>query len=103
MMRVKKDDTVMVLTGKDKNKIGTVIDILPKKSKVMVSGVAIITKHVKARREGESSGIKKYESYIDSSNVMPICRSCKKPCRVKISLLENGDKARACNHCNENL
>ena len=103
MMRVKKDDTVMVLTGKDKNKIGTVIDILPKKSKVMVSGVAIITKHVKARREGESSGIKKYESYIDSSNVMTICSSCKKPCRVKISLLENGDKARACNHCSEIL
>jgi len=103
MMRVKKNDTVMVLTGKDKNKTGTVIDLLPKEGKVKVSGVAIVTKHVKARRQGEIAGIKKSESFIDSSNVMPLCRSCKKPCRVKIAVLENGDKARTCARCTENL
>ncbi len=103
MMRVKKNDTVTVLTGKDKNKIGTVIDILPKEGKVKVSGVAIVTKHVKAKRQGDVAGIKKYESFIDSSNVMPICRSCKKPCRVKIAVLEDGNKSRTCVRCTENL
>lgn len=93
----------MILTGKDKEKTGIVIAILPKKGKIMVSGIAVKTKHIKARRQGEVSAIKKQESYIDLSNVMPLCRSCKKPCRVNAVLLENGKKARMCNNCKETL
>ncbi|MFA6066188.1 MAG: 50S ribosomal protein L24 [Candidatus Babeliaceae bacterium] len=70
MAHVKKNDMVVVLTGKDKGKKGTIIDILLKKGKVMVKGVAIATRHVKARKQGEASVIKKEESYIDISNVM---------------------------------
>ena len=63
--RIKKNDTVVVLSGKDKGKTGSVIEILPKKGKVMVKGVAVVTRHVKARKQGEVPGIKKEETYID--------------------------------------
>lgn len=69
---IKKNDTVVVLTGKDRGKKGKVLVVLPKKDKVMVQGVAIITRHAKARRAGETSGIKKQESYIHISNVKKI-------------------------------
>jgi large subunit ribosomal protein L24 len=97
---VKKNDTVVVLTGKDRGNQGVVIDILPKKGKVLVKGVAIITRHVKKKREGESSGIKKQESYIDISNVMPICSACNKPSRLRIVQSQEGTPNRACSRCN---
>ena len=67
---IKKGDLVYVLIGKDKGKKGTVLRVLPKKKKVMVKGVALVTRHYKARKQGETSGIKKVERYIDVSNVM---------------------------------
>ncbi len=70
--RIKKGDMVYVLTGKDKGKKGAVIAILPKKGKVMVKDVAVVTRHVKARKQGETPGIKKEERFIDISNVMPV-------------------------------
>lgn len=99
--RVKKDDMVMVLSGKDKGKQGSVIAILPKKGKVMVKEVAVMTKHVKARKAGEISGIRKEESFIDLSNVMPVCSSCKKACRVNSKSLDSGKRIRVCNRCKE--
>lgn len=103
LARVKKNDTVKVLSGKDKGKEGTVIAILPKKGKVMVKGVSIITKHVKARKAGDVAGIKKQEQYIDCSKVMPVCGSCKKACRIRVKNLDNGKKARVCCHCSESF
>jgi large subunit ribosomal protein L24 len=103
MMRVKKNDTVVIRTGKDKGKTGAVIDILPDKDKVKVRGIAVITKHVKARRQGQASGIVKEESYIHLSNVMPLCSSCSKPCRVHIKISDDGKKARVCSQCQEIL
>ena len=70
--RIKKGDLVYILTGKDKGKKGAIIEILPKKGKVMVKGVALVTRHVKARKQGEVSGIKKEERYVDISNVKPV-------------------------------
>ena len=72
MMHIKKDDKVKVLTGKDKGKISNVIAISVKKRKIKVKDVAVVTRHVKARRQGEASGIKKEESYIHISNVVPV-------------------------------
>lgn len=69
MMRVKKKDKVIILSGKDKGKQGEVIEILPKKGKLKVKGVGIMTRHVKAKRAGEPSGIIKTESYIPLSKV----------------------------------
>jgi len=101
MMRVKKNDTVMVISGKDKGKQGSVIAISPKNDKVKVKGVCVISRHTKARRAGESSGILKAESYIRLSKVMPVCSACKQPTRVGAKVLETGKKARTCNSCNE--
>lgn len=99
--RIKKNDTVIVLSGKDKGKTGSVIDILPKKDKVMIKDVGIITRHVKARRQGEAAGIKQEEQFIPLNKVMPVCPSCKKPCRVNAISLEDGTKVRSCNKCKE--
>lgn len=99
--RIKKNDTVVVLSGKDKGKTGNVIDISPKKDQVMVKDVGVITRHAKARRQGETSAIKKEEQFIALCKVMPVCTSCKKPCRVNITALNNGSKVRTCNKCKQ--
>jgi len=101
MARVKKNDTVVVLAGKDRGKKGTVIALCFKKNKVMVKGVAIATRHAKARKQGETSSIKKEETFIALSNVMPMCSSCKTACRVNTKMLEQGMRARMCNNCQE--
>jgi len=98
--RIKKNDSVVVIAGKDKGKRGSVIEIFPKKDKVVVEGVAITTKHVKARRAGEQAGIKKEESLIELAKVMPVCTSCNKPCRVNVKTV-SGKNARSCNRCKE--
>ncbi len=92
MMRIKKNQVVKVITGKDKGKEGIVIDLLPKKGKVKVQGVAVATRHVKAKRQGEVSSIKKEESFIDLSNVMPVSTKTGKPSRVSHVTAENGSK-----------
>ncbi|MFT6765601.1 MAG: large subunit ribosomal protein L24 [Alteromonas naphthalenivorans] len=101
MMRIKKNDKVKIIAGKDKGKEGVVLAILPKKDKVKIKGVSIVTRHVKARRQGETSGIRKEESFIYAPNVMPICSSCKKTCRVGSKQLEDGKRARICSRCKE--
>ncbi len=99
--RIKKDDTVFVLTGRDKGKIGQVLKLKLKKEKVLVKDVAIITRHVKPNKQGEMGGIKKEESFIAMCKVMPICSACKKPTRVNTKMLETGKRARVCNRCQE--
>lgn len=102
LSRVKKNDLVFITSGKDKGKQGKVIALNLKHGQVMVKGVAIATRHVKARRQGQASGITQSESYIPLAKVMPVCVSCKKPCRVQVRFLENGeDKARVCHRCKE--
>lgn len=99
--RVKKNDNVVVLSGKYKGKQGVVLEVVTKKAKVVVKGVAVVSRHIKARKQGDTPGIKKQESSVDLSIVMPMCGSCKKPCRVNTKMLENGKQARTCNRCKE--
>lgn len=101
MMRVKKNDKVVVISGKDKGKQTEVIAILPKKGKIKLKGVAVRTKHVKARKQGDTPGIRKEEGYINLCKVMPVCGSCKQPCRIKSLTLQDGKKARMCGKCKE--
>lgn len=103
MFRIKKNDTVMVMTGKDKGKTGQVFELDLKHERVKVRGVAIAVKHVKARREGEASSIKKEEGFIHISNVMPVVPSTGKPTRVKFTQAENGRKERVAVSTNEVL
>lgn len=99
--RIKKNDTVQVISGKDKGKQGSVIGFKRKNNQVLVKDVAIITRHVKPKRAGEQGSIKKEESYISESKVMPVCTACNKPTRVSSKVLETGKRSRICKRCNE--
>jgi large subunit ribosomal protein L24 len=103
LARIRKNDTVCVLSGKDKGKQGQVIEVLPKIGKVLVKGVALVTKHYKARKQGETSGIKKVESYLLVSRVMPVCSACNKPSRVSVKEMDGGKSVRVCNRCQKAL
>lgn len=91
-MQIKKGDTVVVITGKDKGKIGTVLKAMPKDNKVVVEGVNMLTKHAKATRTSNSE-IKHFEGPIDASNVMYYDSDAK--CGTRIGYkFENGKKVR---------
>jgi large subunit ribosomal protein L24 len=93
-MHVKKGDTVQVIAGKDKGKVGEVLAALPKLSKVVVQNVNIRTKHVKPRQEGESGQIKTFEAPIHSSNVMLYSTKEKVASRISYTFNEEGKKVR---------
>ncbi len=100
-MHIKSGDEVIVISGKDKGKQGKVLSVFPEKGKAIVEGVAVVTRHQKPRRAGETGGIIKQESAVDASNLMNVCPKCGKPARVGRKFLENGDKVRYCKKCNE--
>jgi large subunit ribosomal protein L24 len=94
MMRIRKNDTVQVMTGKDKGKRGTVLELNQEKGLVKVTGIGMVTKHQKARRQGEVASIKIRESFINLSNVMLVSAADSKPTRVGIKVQEDGTKVR---------
>lgn len=100
-VHVKKGDTVVVLSGKDKGKKGKVLRVMPSKGMVLVEGVNMVTKHVKPRRADQQGGRIEQEAPIYSSKVMLVCERCRKPTRIAKVFIENGQKARKCKKCNE--
>ena len=101
-LHVKKGDTVVVLSGNSKGVKGAVIATSPKEGKVLVEGANIIHKHVKARRQGETSGIVDAEGAIYASKVALYCSKCDKGVRVKVEM--DGDKkVRVCAKCGAKL
>ena len=97
-MRIKKGDTVKVLSGNDKGKTGEVLEIIPKLQKVIVKGVNIRKKHVKPRKQGEEGGIISVECSIHSSKVNVVCPKCNKATRVGM-IKEGKEKIRVCKKC----
>ena len=93
-MHVKKGDTVQVISGRDKGKVGEILQALPKSSKVVVKGVNIRTKHVKPQQEGESGQITTFEAPIHSSNVMLYSEKEKVASRVCYTFTDDGKKVR---------
>jgi large subunit ribosomal protein L24 len=93
-MHVKKGDTVQVISGKEKGKIGEILRSIPKESKVVVKGVNVRTKHVKPRQEGESGQIVTFEAPIHSSNVMLYSEKQKVASRISYIITEEGKKVR---------
>ena len=87
-MFVKSKDQVVVISGKDKGVKGKVIAAAPKANKVIVEGVAMVTKHQKSRAQGQPGGIIKKEAFIDASNVMVVCPKCSKATRVAHKAVE---------------
>ena len=98
-MSIRKDDTVIVLSGKDKGKQGKVLSVLPKESKVIVEKVNVISRHQKPRKQGEEGGIIKREAPIYACKVMRVCPKCDKPTRPAHKTLADGKKVRVCKKC----
>lgn len=92
-MHVKKGDTVVVITGKDRGKKGKVLQVLPKKNRVIVEGVAMVTKHQKPNQQMQQGGRIEQEASIDASNVMIWDKKANQGVRVGYKL-ENGKKVR---------
>lgn len=97
-LHVKKGDTVVLLSGKDKGKQGKVIAASPKEQKIIVEGVNIVTKHVKPRKQGEMGGIVKVEGPFYACKAMLVCPKCNKPTRIAHKVSAD-KKERACKAC----
>lgn len=100
-VHVRKNDTVMVISGKDKGKTSEVLAVMPKTGKVLVKDVNVVTKHKKPSRANMEGGIVKEEAAINSSKVMLYCTKCKNVTRINHKLLEDGAKVRLCKKCGE--
>jgi large subunit ribosomal protein L24 len=101
-MRLKKGDTVKVLSGNDKGKTGEILEIIPKTEKIIVKGINIRKKNVKPRRQGEEGGIISTELPIHSSKVALVCPKCGKATRVGYTV-DKDQKVRVCKKCNEKI
>ena len=100
-LNVKKGDTVVVISGKDKGKQGKILRAAPKDERVVVQGANMITKHVKPRRQGEAGGRIEQEGTLHVSNVKLVCPKCNKPTRVGYQLVADGDKQKKVRVCKE--
>lgn len=98
MLKIKKGDTVKVLSGNDKGKTGEVLEVIPKTEKIIVKDVNIKKKHVKPRRQGEEGGIIPSEFPIHSSKVAVVCPKCGKATRVGFEV-DGDNKVRVCKKC----
>ena len=101
-MNVKKGDTVVVLSGKDRGKQGKVLGTVPADGKVVVEGINMVTCHVKPRKQGEQGGIVKREAALAACKVQVVCPKGSKATRVAHKV-ENGKKTRVCKHCGAEL
>jgi len=101
-MKIKKGDTVLIISGKDRNKKGKVLKVFPKERKVLVENVGLVKKHQKPRKEGEKGQILQIPSRIDVSNVEIVCSSCKKITRIGYETVK-GKKNRCCKKCGKKI
>ncbi len=98
-MHVRRDDSVVVISGKDKGKVGKVLSAQPKNGKVIVEKVNVVARHTKPKGQGQPGGILHSEAAIDASKVMLYCDKCKKATRISYKIQPNGKKVRVCKHC----
>lgn len=100
-MKIHKNDTVLVIAGKDKGKKGKVRKAYPDKERIMIEGVNMIKRHSRTKGKTRQAGIIELEAPIHVSNVMVICNKCNKPARIGYRVLEDAKKARYCRNCSE--
>jgi large subunit ribosomal protein L24 len=100
-MKVRKNDTVLVIAGKDRGKRGRVRFAYPKKNQVLVEGVNLIKRHMRAVRQVRQAGIIEREAPLHISNVMLFCSKCNHPTRIGVRFLEGARKVRICRVCGE--
>jgi large subunit ribosomal protein L24 len=98
-MQIRKNDMVVVITGKNRGAQGQVLRAMPDKGKVIVENINMVKRHMKPRAQGQPGNIVEKEAPIDASNVMLVCPKCKKGVRVGYMTLENKTKVRVCKKC----
>ena len=103
MARLKKDDQVVVIAGKDKGKKGRLLRVFTDTNKGLVERVNLIKKHTRPTQDNPKGGIIEKENPIHLSNLMPLCSRCEKQARIGFKILESGDKMRICRRCQEVL
>ncbi len=102
MQKLKRNDTVKVLTGRDKGKSGKILQILPHKNCALVEGVNFIKKHIRQTKQDQKGGIIQKESPVKISNLILVCKNCGKPSRVGFKIMSDGaSRARMCRKCKE--
>lgn len=97
-MKIRRNDTVMILTGKDRGKRGTIARVLVKEQRVVVEGVNMAKRHTKPSAKQPQGGVVAFAAPLAISNVMVICGACSKPTRIAMKLTKDG-KVRTCKHC----
>lgn len=100
-MHIRKDDKVVVISGKDKNKTGKVMLAEPSAGRVIVEKVNVVKKHTKPKGQRKPGGIVNQEAPISASNVMLVCAKCSKATRIAYKLLKDGSRVRVCKKCGE--
>ena len=98
---IKKNDTAIVLSGKEKGKKGRIISVIPSKERVIIENINIIKKHMKPNRQNTQGGIISKEGALHISKIMLVCPKCSKPTRISNTTLENAKKIRVCKKCKE--
>jgi large subunit ribosomal protein L24 len=103
MDKIRKNDIVVALAGRDKGKTGKVFRVFPKEGRALVEGLNYVKKHMRRTRseDHQSGGIVLKESPIRASRLSLFCRTCNKPARIGINVLQDGSKARFCKRCKE--
>jgi len=100
-MKIKKGDLVKILRGKDRGKIGKILEVSPQEKKVIIEGANLLIKHVRPRHEGEKGQRVKVPAPLDISKVALVCPKCHQPIRVGYRILADGKKMRWCRKCGE--
>ncbi|MDA3915381.1 MAG: 50S ribosomal protein L24 [Deltaproteobacteria bacterium] len=102
-IRIKKDDKVKVLTGKDKGKIGKVLRIVKKTNRVVIENINVVKANQRPTQANPQGGIVEKNMPVHVSNLMIMCNSCVKPTRISMKLLEDGKRVRICKQCNQQI
>ncbi len=102
-MKIRKNDNVLIIAGKDKGKKGKVRFAYPRENRVVVEGMNMIKRHSRAKGVARQAGIIEREAPLDASKVMLLCSKCNQPARIGHKVLEDGKRARVCLACHEIL
>jgi len=101
MYKIKKDDTVEVIKGRDRGKKGKVLKIFTDTNRAIVEGINLVKKHKRKTREDQQGGIVSIEAKISIPNLMVFCKHCNRPVKIGFMLLKDGTKNRFCRSCKE--
>jgi large subunit ribosomal protein L24 len=102
-VQIRKNDSVMVISGKERGKTGKVLRVNPREDAVIIERVNVVKRHTKPRGPQQSGGIIEKEASIPASNIMIMCDKCNAPVRMGRRVLADGNKVRVCRRCGEAL